>query len=179
MSKATGILIFCVGTIAGAAGAWVLLKKRFEELAREEIESVKEVYRAKADADIPEEKSEELMDYYKTIKNNKYDGEIAVESAEKSPSAAHVISPDEYGELDYEQISLNYWADEVLTDENDEVINNPVEILGDKALDSFGEYEDDAVYVRNDEFRADYEVLLDKRTFSEYCTKAHPRRKLG
>lgn len=183
MSNATGILIFCFGAAVGAAGAWIFAKKKFEELARTEIESVKDIYRAKAcGADISDndtaapdnEKSEELMEYYNTIKKNNYDGK---NDAEKSPSAAYVISPDSFGELDYEQISLNYWSDKYLTDENDEIIDNPVNILGDKALSSFGD--DDVVYVRNDELRVDYEVCLDHRKFADYYAKAYPGKTLG
>lgn len=108
------------------------------------------------------------MEYYKTIEKNRYD------TAEKSadiPEAAHVIPPDSFGELDYDQISLNYWADKVLTDEDDNVIKAPETIIGSKALGSFGTYEDDSVYVRNDELRVDYEILLDTRTFAEYQRK--------
>ncbi len=190
MSKITGMLIFCVGAAVGAAGAWMFAKRRFEMLAREEIDSVKEVYKARAGAadiseddekpaDVSEEKREDLMDYYKTVKENGYDGKKAADISERSPSAAYTISPDSFGELDYEQISLNYWGDGYLTDENDEIIHNPADILGDKALDSFGEYEDDSVYVRNDELRVDYEVLLDRRNFKDYFEKAYPGKTLG
>ena len=39
-------------------------------------------------------------------------------------------------------------------------------IVGD-ALNHFGEYEDDSVFVRCDERKCDYEILLDQRSFSE------------
>lgn len=190
MSNATGILIFCFGAAVGAAGAWIFTKKKFEELARTEIESVKEVYKARAEStdisekgmatvDGPEERSADMMAYYKNIKENGYDGKSSADISEKSPSAAHLISPDSFGELDYEQISLNYWADGFLTDENDDIIENSTDILGDKALTSFGEYEDDIVYVRNDELRVDYEVVLDRRKFADYFAKAYPGKTFG
>ena len=53
-----------------------------------------------------------------------------------------------------------------ITDENDE----PVSIentVGNEALTTFGEYEDDAVHVRNDAKKCDYEVLLDNRKYEE------------
>ena len=39
--------------------------------------------------------------------------------------------------------------------------------IGD-ALDHFGEYEEDAVFARNDAKRCDYEILKDERTYAEF-----------
>lgn len=183
------LLIFCLGAAVGAAGMYAFMVRKSEALVREEVESVKEAYRTRAErsdisadsqevsVDIPKEGQEDIMEYYKTVKNNGYDGKSADISGE-SPAAAHVIPPDAFGELDYDRISLNYWADKYLTDENDQIIDRPADILGEKALDSFGEYEDDAVYVRNDELRVDYEVLLESRKFADYYAKAYPGKTL-
>ena len=74
----------------------------------------------------------------------------------------YVIEPEIFGEdPDYETISLTYYADGVLTDENNCIID-PGEIeslIGEESLDHFGEYEDDSVFVRNEERKTDYEIL--------------------
>ena len=62
-------------------------------------------------------------------------------------------------------ISLRYYGDKVLTDEDDVIITNVDEIIGEDSLTHFGEYEDDSVFVRNDEMKADYEILLDLRKY--------------
>ena len=41
------------------------------------------------------------------------------------------------------------------------------ESVGKESLTHFGEYEDDSVFVRNDNLKADYEILADKRTYAE------------
>lgn len=80
----------------------------------------------------------------------------------------YVISPDEFGEKDgYENVTLTYYADGVLTDYFDNVISNIDEVVGFDSLDHFGEYEDDAVFVRNDKMETDYEILRDLRDFNE------------
>ena len=71
------------------------------------------------------------------------------------------------GDEEYEQISLTYYADGVLADENDEVIEDVEDAVGIDSLNHFGEYEDDSVFVRNDARKCDYEILLDQRTYSE------------
>lgn len=85
-----------------------------------------------------------------------------------SSSIPYTISPDEFKELDgYTAVSLTYFADGVLADENGIIIDDVEEMVGD-ALSRFGEYEEDAVYVRNDAKRCDYEVLLDEREYAEF-----------
>ena len=80
----------------------------------------------------------------------------------------YVISPNDFGELDgYETISLTYYANGVLTDDQDNIIDNVDEVIGMEALSHFGEYEDDSVFVRNDERKCDYEILLDYRSYED------------
>ena len=80
----------------------------------------------------------------------------------------YVISPDEFGEKDgYENVTLTYYADGVLTDYFDNVISNVDEVVGFDSLDHFGEYEDDVVFVRNEKMETDYEILRDLRDFNK------------
>jgi hypothetical protein len=69
---------------------------------------------------------------------------------------------------------LTYYSDGVLTDENDEVLEDVEDIIGIDSLNHFGEYEEDSVYVRNDEKLCDYEILLDNRNYSDvYNERPH------
>lgn len=80
--------------------------------------------------------------------------------------APYVISPEEYGETGNETVSLMYYSDNVLADDDDEIVPNPESIIG-KALEHFGEYEDDCVHVRNESLECDYEILKSEKTFDE------------
>lgn len=87
----------------------------------------------------------------------------------------YVISPDEFGELDgYTKISLTYFDDGILSDENGVIIDEPEEIVGD-ALNHFGEYEEDSVFVRSDPKRCDYEILRDLRSYAEFRSTLPPK----
>ena len=60
----------------------------------------------------------------------------------------YVISPEEFGEYEeYEKISLTYYGDQVLADENDELVEDVEGAVGFESLTHFGEYEDDSVFV--------------------------------
>lgn len=84
------------------------------------------------------------------------------------PREPYVIEPIEFGELDgYKTFELTYYEDGILEDEDYDIVKNPEEILGPDALGSFGEYEDDSVFVRNERLRADFQILKDYRTYDE------------
>ena len=80
----------------------------------------------------------------------------------------YVIPPESFGETDFETVSLSYYADKVLVDDTKhEVITNVDELVGRNSLETFGEYEDDSVFVRNENLKKDFEILLDMRNYSD------------
>ena len=83
--------------------------------------------------------------------------------------APKVIKPDEFGDdPDYDTASLYYFTDGVLTDDEYGILYDQELFVGSDDIGShFGEYEEDAVYVKNDRFRVYYEVLKDERTYEE------------
>ena len=89
--------------------------------------------------------------------------------------APYVISPEEFGEVGYTQVSLTYYADGILADENGEIVDDIEEIVGD-ALEHFGEYEDDSVYCRSDPKKCDYEILQDLRRYADVAKNLPPNR---
>ncbi len=182
-SKLSALLGFATGVTAGGAVVWYYAKEKYARIAQEEIDSVKEVYakrEKKVSNDIPVETpaapenetvrdEEAIKTYTRKLQDagyTDYSSTVVPSKSEAVPEefradAPYVIPPYEFGELDkYAQISLTYYADGVLADEDGEEIDNIEEIVGD-ALSHFGEYEEDSVYVRNDAKRCDYEILKD------------------
>ena len=161
------IFIFTLGVAVGSVVTWKLVKDKYARIAQEEIDSVKEVFSRRNKPEEPvEEKDEEPVPEpeevaeYKSIINNC--GYSVVERVETMHDKPYVIEPEIFGEdPDYETISLTYYADGVLTDENNCIID-PGEIeslIGEESLDHFGEYEDDSVFVRNEERKTGSEIL--------------------
>lgn len=80
----------------------------------------------------------------------------------------YVISPLDFGELDdYNQIELTYYLDGILEDEDYHIVTDADELIGPDALNTFGEYEDDSVFVRNERLCTDFQILKDYRTYDE------------
>ena len=79
----------------------------------------------------------------------------------------YVITPEQYEDnVDYTKVSLTWYNDEVLEDDWGNVLD-PDDVIGSEALKTFGQYEKDSVFVRDDDEQIDYEVLLDTRSYKE------------
>lgn len=191
-SAIKGVLMFAAGAAIGSFATWKLLNARYEERYQEAVKSTKEAYSRRnpsVDSEEGEETSEdELPDikvYAALLKQEDYidySSNTSPSDAEKEEKKdttverPYVISPEEFGEFDdYERISLTYYADGKLTDDNDELVDDVDEIVGEDSLTHFGEYEDDSVFVRNDARKCDYEILLDQRNYFDVI-KTNPHR---
>lgn len=182
MSKTLSyIFMFSLGAAVGSAVAWRMLKTKYEQIAQEEIDSVKEVFqkrqseleKAHKSVEAEETVSEEIKEAYEEIARdyNTISTERAKERKEESvKKKPYVISPDEFGMLDeYDDITLTYYADGVLIDDGGEVIKNIDEVVGKESLKHFGDYagDEDSVYVRNDAKKTDYEILRDYDRYAD------------
>lgn len=167
-NKLAYLAMFALGAAAGSCVTWKVLRDKYARIAQEEIDSVKALFKDKGDK--PEQKEEQPneKEVYTQYVNN-YLEHSAVKEEEKLPvDRPYVISPDEFSEFeDYEAITLTYYADGVIADDEDNVIEDVNEMIGYDSLEHFGEYEDDCVFVRNDRVKCDYEILKDLRDFSD------------
>lgn len=164
------IVIFAIGASAGAIVTWKLVKEKYKKIAQEEIDSVKEVYSTKkTKIKEPSVDKKAVKDYSKLTTDLGYTSTETKKEVkeEKSLNKPYIISPDEFGENEYDIVSLNYYADGVLADDFDVIIDDVESTVGYDSLTHFGEYEDDSVFVRNDELKIDYEILKDTRKSEE------------
>lgn len=118
----------------------------------------------------------DINEYVRMVNRTKYAHTSVPQKEDHSIEAPYVISPKEFGEMDgYTQISLTYFEDDdILSDENGVIIDDPEEIVGD-ALNHFGDYEEDSVFVRSDPKRCDYEILKDLRSYAEFRSTLPPK----
>jgi len=188
------IMIFLLGAGVGSAATYFVVKKHFEKITDEEIESVKQYYKSELVADVKkavssneetsfmtenEEKTEEKEpDYKKIIEKMNY-GDYFEKKPETKPVkeeepdpivGPYIISGDAFaGDLRNEKESLYYFEKDgvfmnVITEE---VVPNGMELVGETNFERLGEFEEDVLYVRNDEKGTDYEVLLEHYAYAE------------
>lgn len=172
---------FIVGAVAGAIVTWKFLEKYYEDRTQEEIDSVKETFSqmrkpVKQDEnDISEDDTPQAPhDYKSTVERLDYSTYSSTEEEKvKEPVVRpYTVSAETYENdwLDFEKITLVYFADGILCDEELEPVENPDETVGIESLGKFGEYEDDAVFVINEERHAAYEILRDERKYKNVAS---------
>lgn len=182
--KLSNVLLFTAGVAVGSLVTWRYFKSKYE-VVEDEIEEKTEEAEGESEEDDPEVleskmsyKKPPLKEYVKMVEDNGYMPKTHMEEVEeeiangewddKDVYEPFIIRPDEYGELHaYETLSLNYYADGVLTDELDNPIEDVESLVPADFADHFGEYDDNAVFVRNDNLECDYEILRDLRKFTD------------
>lgn len=180
MNKAALISFVC-GAVIGAVCVHFVEKSRHEE----EIESVKETYRANAGKKVihmPEKDAaheniqnpdtgkkegepvkKNIFTEYQDL-TRRYDG-----TSQKKD--IYPIPPDEFGdEENYDRVTYYYYNDGVVADEDGDRVMDLEEKIGD-GLDYLGEYEPDSSYVRNDNLETDYEILAVDEKYTDYLER--------
>lgn len=177
--KLSSVIIFCGGVFIGGFLTWDFFKTKYEKIANEEIASVKETFEHREHRPDNNYKVEEALKgndaYINIIDSNSYRNysNTAIETDKKGGTAdmelkqPYVITPEQYEDnVDYTKVSLTWYNDEVLEDDWGNVLD-PDDVIGSDALKTFGQYEKDSVFVRDDDEQIDYEVLLDTRSYKE------------
>jgi hypothetical protein len=158
---------------------WDFFKTKYEKIANEEIASVKETFehrehKSEKDYEIEEDLKAKAA-YINIIDTTGYKNysNVPIETDKKGGTAdmelkqPYVITPEQYEDnVDYTKVSLTWYNDEVLEDDWGNVLD-PDDVIGSEALKTFGQYEKDSVFVRDDDEQIDYEVLLDTRSYKE------------
>ena len=193
-----GLCIFAAGALAGAAVAARVVREKYQQEAEEEIAEMRDYYRelrknAKAsnedtivEENNKEEKEENDKNEYDEIVKNytnytQYLSKAAAkyfdtetkenkkeEKEERTNYEPFIIDAEEFGEdPSYDTTTLTYYKDKVLTNDLDDVIDYSV--AGEENLKIFDEYPDcKAIYVRDDIYMVDYEIIRDPYQYDEY-----------
>lgn len=179
-----GFFIFAAGVVAGAVAGAYLVKDKVMADAKQEIEEVREYYRSKKESkkeeteEVPMDRTVETKcdekEYEEIVVNSGYVNynkpeQIAQHSVlEDTPYA---IEPEEFGDKEeegWDTTTLTYFADGVLVDDVDEIVEQPDVVVGLDNLRIFEEFPDaTCVYVRNETWRTDFEILRDDWKWSD------------
>lgn len=97
----------------------------------------------------------------------------------RDPQQPYVISVGEFMDDDpvHDKITITYFEDDdTLCDEREEVIPDILNTIGIECLTMFGHLSDDPsiVYVRSERIATDFEVICDKRSYSDVVLDMRP-----
>lgn len=170
--------LFAAGVATGVAASWQYFKTKYEQIANEEIESVKEVFQKRLDsnketldvaqkalkvnANIEPKRKEEMAEYKTEINNLDYSSYSSYSSnvnnlkeAIQMDDKPQVIFPEQFGqEEDYNLVSWTYYADGHLVDEDGDLVDDIELTVGYEALQHLDEM------LENDEFVSNESVYV-------------------
>ena len=185
------VFLFTAGLVMGSVVTWKMTKDKYEQWANDEIRMMREYYNQKEEEyyeeeDLDEEPIEaevrterstkpDLTEYTSRLNESGYTdySEISKKDEEEDNESdmeekPYVISPEEFGDFDdYETIELTYYKNGYVTDDQDILMSNDEveEAIGWNNITRMGEYEEDALHVRNEKRKTDYEIL---QVFDDY-----------
>ena len=165
------------------------LAKKNEELKKEYYEKLKQEGYA---SETREEKKDEEVDYEKDPEEEERrarneelgyeddehynarhaeETDIVADVAVHSDLPPYMIDEDDYfsGQFDaFSKQQFTYFGDGTLIDDCDEIIPNAEEVVGLDNLIELENCEDKVIYVRNEPFAADYEVVYKEMSYKEF-----------
>ena len=193
-----GLLIFAAGLAVGAVAGAVLVKNKVLADSKAEIEEVRKYYRESRGVVKEVEEKEVEEKEVKEVEKKEYElKDIQVKDEPKTGLTNYsqitkmymskdefqtpmyddpfVIDPSEFGENpEYDTETLTYFADGVLVDDVDDVIEEPDIVVGLENLKIFEEFGATTVYVRNDIYKTDYEIIRDDWNYSDLKEPVEP-----
>lgn len=189
-----GLCIFAAGALAGAAVTARIVREKYQQEAEEEIAEMRDYYRElrknaktpdenimleedennKEDKEVKEDSKNEYDEIVKNYTNYTQYNDTETkenkkeEKEERTNYEPFIIDAEEFGEdPSYDTTTLTYYKDKVLTNDLDDVIDYSV--AGEENLKIFDEYPDcKAIYVRDDIYMVDYEIIRDPYQYDEY-----------
>ena len=187
-----GLLIFAAGLAVGAVAGALVVKNKVLADAKAEIEEVRDYYRRqrgevnREEVEEVKEKVEETIDRVQDMikehdnKKEHINYNKLVQNYNPSKNVVEyddpfIIDPSEFGENDdYDTMTLTYFADGVLVDDVDDIVDEPDIVVGLENLKVFEEYGASSVYVRNDIYKTDYEIIRDDWNYSDLKEPVEP-----
>ena len=163
------VLCFTIGAAAGFAAASYLLKSRYENMLNEEIESAMEWVKKKTGEDSEEEKKpdgedkkEEFLSHSDDVKEyNEIRSRMIEDGLIMDKNKPYRISEGDYAvdDEDYGKVTLDFYTLDDSLYEGDEYIQNVEATVGQDNLDFLQSIDDDVLYVRNETYGIDYEIV--------------------
>ena len=184
MSKVTSSLVLLGTALISGGATYILTKAKYEKLLNGDTPKVSKKEPEKKTTEKGEIQPNEptanpaiekgdLFDYakkYNSKKNEELTKPYISDSPDPEPAPVYTFVDEDIFETSdgYEAVNYTLWADGILTDENDDLIKDPIENVGFEAIETFDAREvNGAVYVLNNKTKMKYQILRDLRRFSE------------
>ena len=194
MKNVLYLVTFIAGAAVGAIAGITYVKKNYDISEKKDEEEAEKTSNSDDKEPVAENEQEELIrrtnaDILKSVDDpdqkkhmesilNQYTAMTSMYGSDtiSTKSEPYKILPDQFSEFeDYSAIELTLYSDGIITDDRDDIIDNPEELLGKGFRQLFDEGSDE-LFIRNDDRCTDYAIYKDVQTFEAYDeTRPHFR----
>jgi hypothetical protein len=133
--------------------------------------SVEDIASRPLPAPVPIDPTKRVVRTEEAEKDKNTNWNYADEMAQRTAVKPYIIHQDEFtiNETDFPQATLTYYTDDVLTEEDDTVIDNVEQTVGLNNLKRFGHGTDDmnVLYVRNPKTEVEYEICRSPGSYEQ------------
>lgn len=184
MNDGKTLFALILGAAVGSLITWKVVTDKYERILDdiyaeqeeeyEEEEPIREIHNEAFDEmnrEIDEYEAKVAQSGYATAFEQPAEDEATDEEEEGDENMAElgprVVSPEEFDDCDYPVVEFTYYSDGFLTDEDDEIVEDYAEVVGNDFSDHFGDYDEDpdTVYVIDDSSAVCYEICRDNRKY--------------
>lgn len=181
---------FGVGALLGCGATYVALKEAYATKEENDIQELSEWYDKKfKELEIQKNNiaayKEMAAEYCNKDKEEQVEEPVIVKPVVKGKTKKkkasdpeitepYIISEDQYEDDNgFDKLIVSYFEeDEVLMFDNEEVFDNGQQVLGALNLSQFNDLkDDDTIYIRNEKFGADYQVVLESGSYQNFIEK--------
>ena len=194
MKNVLYLVTFIAGAAVGAIAGITYVKKNYDISEKKDEAEAEKTSNSDDKESVAENEQEELIrrtnaDILKSVDDpdqkkhvesilNQYTAMTSMYGSDtiSTKSEPYKILPDQFSEFeDYSAIELTLYSDGIITDDRDDIIDNPEELLGKSFRQLFDEGSDE-LFIRNDDRCTDYAIYKDVQTFEAYDeTRPHFR----
>ena len=186
MKNVLYLVTFIAGAAVGAIAGITYVKKNYDISEKKDEEEAEKTSNSDDKEPVAENEQEELIrrtnaDILKSVDDpdqkkhmesilNQYTAMTSMYGSDtiSTKSEPYKILPDQFSEFeDYSAIELTLYSDGIITDDRDDIIDNPEELLGKSFRQLFDEGSDE-LFIRNDDRCTDYAIYKDVQTFEAY-----------
>lgn len=195
-AKFTHFLAFFAGAAISGGITWLITRDYYQKIAKDEVDQVRQHYSGKihelsataqqAKMDQIKQEAEAAATKYDTAATTDESAWIKKESERQAvsydqdyrPPKTHtefkdpyVITPEEFSDsFTFEKKTYLLFKDDVFFDESTELpVPEALNIIGEENLEQMGAIEPNTLYVRNEKYGTDYEIISESEmTFEEY-----------
>lgn len=149
-------MIFGLGVVAGSLATTLFFEKRLEAMTDDEFDAWLEN---------DEEDKKVIKEAATEVKKAMVDYSAIIDEYDAEANRPYTISPDDLGDTGYDIEECTMYSDGVMTYDGSDVMVDIDDVIGTDNLSKVGEYDDDYLYIRNEERETDYKIEFLKEPY--------------